>query len=215
MPLGKIYNLTPAKFKSFSSPVCSHNMNNTDTKRQMPKKTEATSNVDAVPFSHTRARILQYDINPASFIKDFPLKRWMPYYYSMRISRLMQTMLFRNFFNFLFSKSYHPLPVLPQPLLLYHSFFFFQVLSSSGFSAALFIYFLSSFLFPVLLFPSLCPIYFSSLQIIRTRTFVRKKDLFLPRLRLKYSSALSLFLSFLSSLFRSYSQFYFLSLSDK
>ena len=103
MPLGKIYNLTPAKFKSFSSPVCSHNMNNTDTKRQMPKKTEATSNVDAVPFSHTRARILQYDINPASFIKDFPLKRWMPYYYSMRISRLMQTMLFRNFFNFLFS----------------------------------------------------------------------------------------------------------------
>ena len=59
LPLGKIYNLTPAKFKSFSSPVCSHNMNNTDTKRQMPKKTEATSNVDAVPFSHTRARILQ------------------------------------------------------------------------------------------------------------------------------------------------------------
>ena len=58
-------------------------------------------------------------------------------------------------------------------------------------------------------------IYFSSLQIIRTRTFVRKKDLVLPRLRLKYSSALSLFLSFLSSLFRSYSQFYFLSLSDK
>lgn len=45
----------------------------------------------------------KYDINPASFIKDFPLKRWMPYYYSMRISRLMQTMLFRNFFNFLFS----------------------------------------------------------------------------------------------------------------
>jgi len=93
--------------------------------------------------------------------------------------------------------------------------FFFQVLSSSGFAAGLFIYFLSSFLFPVLLFPSLCLIYFSSLQIIRTRTFVRKKDLVLPRLRLKYSSALSLFLSFLSSLFRSYSQFYFLSLSDK
>ena len=137
----------------------------------MPKKTEATSNVDAVPFSHTRARILQYDINPASFIKDFPLKRWMPYYYSMRISILMQTMLFRNFFNFLF-------PVLSSP---------------SGFAAGLFIFFPSSFLFPVLLFPSLCPIYFSSLQIIRTRTFVRKKDLDLPRLRLKYSSALSLF----------------------
>ena len=45
----------------------------------------------------------KYDINPASFIKDFPLKRWMPYYYSMQISILMQTMLFRNFFNFLFS----------------------------------------------------------------------------------------------------------------
>ncbi|EFG19039.1 hypothetical protein CUU_2421 [Phocaeicola vulgatus PC510] len=44
---------------------------------------------------------------------------------------------------------------------------------------------------------------------------MKKKDLVLPRLRLKYSSALSLFLSFLSSLFRSYSQFYFLSLSDK
>lgn len=29
------------------------------TSRQISKKTEATSNVDAVPFSHTRARILQ------------------------------------------------------------------------------------------------------------------------------------------------------------
>ena len=111
------------------------------TSRQISKKTEATSNVDAVPFSHTRARILQYDINPASFIKDFPLKRWMPYYYSMRISRLMQTMLFRNFFNFLF-------PVLSSP---------------SGFAAGLFIFFPSSFLFPALLFSSLCLVYFSSL----------------------------------------------------
>ena len=55
--------------------------------------------IDYVTFQVTH----KYDINPASFIKDFPLKRWMPYYYSMRISRLMQTMLFRNFFNFLFS----------------------------------------------------------------------------------------------------------------
>ena len=56
------------------------------------------------PFFLTHVRAYyKYDINPASFIKDFPLKRWMPYYYSMRISRLMQTMLFRNFFNFLFS----------------------------------------------------------------------------------------------------------------
>ena len=105
------------------------------------------------PFSHTRARILQYDINPASFIKDFPLKRWIPYYYSMRISRLMQTMLFRNFFNFLF-------PVLSSP---------------SGFAAGLFIFFPSSFLFPVLLFSSLCPIYFSSLQIIKNTHVCEKK----------------------------------------
>ena len=102
MPLGKIYNLTPAKFKSFSSPVCSHNMNNTDKPTDFQEDGSYFQRRRS-SFSHTRARILQYDINPASFIKDFPLKRWMPYYYSMRISRLMQTMLFRNFFNFLFS----------------------------------------------------------------------------------------------------------------
>ena len=77
----------------------------------------------------------------------------MPYYYSMRISRLMQTMLFRNFFNFLF-------PVLSSP---------------SGFAAGLFIFFPSSFLFPVLLFSSLCPIYFSSLQIIKNTHVCEKK----------------------------------------
>ena len=110
----------------------------------------------------------------------------MPYYYSMQISRLMQTMLFRNFFNFLF-------PVLSSPsgfaaglFILFQDLckpcysetfliFFFQVLSSSGFSADLFIYFLSSFLFPVLLFSSLCPIYFSSLQIIKNTHVCEKK----------------------------------------
>lgn len=121
-------------------------------------------------FSHTRARILQYDINPASFIKDFPLKRWMPYYYSMRISRLMQTMLFRNFFNFLFSS-----------LIIFRfcrrSFYLFSfVFSLSGASLLLTL-----------------PHLFSSLQIIKNTHVCEKKDLVLSRLHLKYSSALSLF----------------------
>ena len=132
MPLGKIYNLTPAKFKSFNSPVCSHNMNNTDTKRQMPKKTEATSNADAGPFfSHTCVYIIMRYKSGISHQRLLPLKRCMPYYHLMRISRLMQAMLFRNFFNFLFSKSYHPLPVLPPVFLS----FFLRLFSFRRFSS--------------------------------------------------------------------------------
>ena len=89
----------------------------------------------------------------------------MPYYHLMRISRLMQAMLFRNFFNFLFSKSYHPLPVLP-PVFLSFSF----VLSLSGASLLL----------------TLPRLFFFS--IIGTRTCVRKKDLRLLRLRLRFAS---------------------------
>ena len=98
-------------------------MNNTDTKRQMPKKTEATSNADADAadagpfFSHTCAYIIMRYKSGISHQRLLPLKRCMPYYHLMRISRLMQAMLFRNFFNFLFSKSYHPLPVLPPVFL--------------------------------------------------------------------------------------------------
>ena len=84
-------------------------MNNTDTKRQMPKKTEATSNADADAadagpfFSHTCVYIIMRYKSGISHPRLLPLKRCMPYYHLMRISRLMQTMLFRNFFNFLFS----------------------------------------------------------------------------------------------------------------
>ena len=175
-------------------------MNNTDTKRQMPKKTEATSNADADAadagpfFSHTCVYIIMRYKSGISHQRLLPLKRCMPYYHLMRISRLMQAMLFRNFFNFLFSKSYHPLPVLPPVFLS----FFLRLFSFRRFSS-----------------PHSAPFIFLLYKLLRTRTFVRKKDLVLPRLHLKYSSALSLFLSFLSSLFRSYSQFYFLSLSDK
>ena len=116
----------------------------------------------------------KYDINPASFIKDFPLKRWIPYYYSMRISRLMQTMLFRNFFNFLFSS-----------LIIFRfcgrSFYLFSfVFSLSGASLPL----------------TLPHLFFFSTNYKNTHV-CEKKNLDLPRLRLKYSSALSLFLSFL------------------
>lgn len=134
----------------------------------------------------------KYDINPASFIKDFPLKRWIPYYYSMRISRLMQTMLFRNFFNFLFS-----------------SFIIFRFCRRSFYLFS-FVFSLSGASLPL----TLPHLFFFSTNYKNTHV-CEKKNLDLPRLRLKYSSALSLFLSFLSSLFRSYSQFYFLSLSDK
>ena len=84
-------------------------MNNTDTKRQMPKKTEATSNADADAadagpfFSHTCVYIIMRYKSGISHQRLLPLKRCMPYYHLMRISRLMQAMLFRNFFNFLFS----------------------------------------------------------------------------------------------------------------
>ena len=84
-------------------------MNNTDTKRQMPKKTEATSNADADAadagpfFSHTCVYIIMRYKSGISHPRLLPLKRCMPYYHLMRISRLMQAMLFRNFFNFLFS----------------------------------------------------------------------------------------------------------------
>ena len=175
-------------------------MNNTDTKRQMPKKTEATSNADADAadagpfFSHTCVYIIMRYKSGISHQRLLPLKRCMPYYHLMRISRLMQAMLFRNFFNFLFSKSYHPLPVLPPVFLSF---------------------FLRLFSFRCVSSPHSAPFIFLLYKLLRTRTFVRKKDLVLSRLHLKYSSALSLFLSFLSSLFRSYSQFYFLSLSDK
>ena len=144
-------------------------MNNTDTKRQMPKKTEATSNADADAadagpfFSHTCVYIIMRYKSGISHPRLLPLKRCMPYYHLMRISRLMQAMLFRNFFNFLFSKSYHPLPVLP-PVFLSFSFVF----SLSGASLLL----------------TLPRLFFFS--IIGTRTCVRKKDLRLPRLRLKY-----------------------------
>ncbi|EEB27400.1 hypothetical protein E1J03_19935 [Phocaeicola dorei] len=43
----------------------------------------------------------------------------------------MQAMLFRNFFNFLFSKSYHPLPVLPPVFLS----FFLRLFSFRRFSS--------------------------------------------------------------------------------
>ena len=125
----------------------------------MPKKTEATSNADADAadagpfFSHTCVYIIMRYKSGISHPRLLPLKRCMPYYHLMRISRLMQTMLFRNFFNFLF-------PVLSSP---------------SGFAAGLFIFFPSSFLFPVLLFSSLCPIYFSSLQIIKNTHVCEKK----------------------------------------
>ncbi len=172
MPLGKIYNLTLAKFKSFSSPVCSHNMNNTDKPTVRFQEDESYfQRRHSSFFSHVHA-CYKSDINPASFIKDFPLKRWMPYYYSMRISRLMQTMLFRNFFNFLFSS-----------LIIFR------------FSAGLFIYFL--FVFSLsgasLPFLTLPHLFFFSTNYKRSHTFVGKKNLDLPRLRLKYSSALSLF----------------------
>ena len=110
----------------------------------MPKKTEATSNADADAadagpfFSHTCVYIIMRYKSGISHQRLLPLKRCMPYYHLMRISRLMQAMLFRNF---LIS--------------------FFQVLSSpSGFAAGLFIFFPSSFLFPALLFSSLCLVYF-------------------------------------------------------
>ena len=124
-------------------------------------------------LTHVRA-YYKYDINPASFIKDFPLKRWIPYYYSMRISRLMQTMLFRNFFNFLFSS-----------LIIFRfcgrSFYLFSfVFSLSGASLPL----------------TLPHLFFFSTNYKNTHV-CEKKNLDLPRLRLKYSSALSLFLSFL------------------
>ena len=162
------------------------------TSRQISKKTEATSNVDAVPFSHTRARILWYGINPASFIKDFPLKRWMPYYYSMQISILMQTMLFRNFFNFLFSS-----------LIIFRfcrqSFYLFSfVFSLSGASLPLTL--------PHLLFFSTNYKNTHVCEEKRPGSAASTSEVFLRSLP---------FLSFLSSLFRSYSQFYFLSLSDK
>ena len=58
LPLGKIYNLTPAKFKSFSSPVCSHNMNNTDKPTDFQEDGSYFQRRRS-SFSHTRARILQ------------------------------------------------------------------------------------------------------------------------------------------------------------
>ena len=112
-------------------------MNNTDTKRQMPKKTEATSNADADAadagpfFSHTCVYIIMRYKSGISHPRLLPLKRCMPYYHLMRISRLMQAMLFRNFFNFLFSKSYHPLPVLPPVFLS----FFLRLFSFRRFSS--------------------------------------------------------------------------------
>ena len=112
-------------------------MNNTDTKRQMPKKTEATSNADADAadagpfFSHTCVYIIMRYKSGISHQRLLPLKRCMPYYHLMRISRLMQAMLFRNFFNFLFSKSYHPLPVLPPVFLS----FFLRLFSFRRFSS--------------------------------------------------------------------------------
>ena len=75
----------------------------------MPKKTEATSNADADAadagpfFSHTCVYIIMRYKSGISHQRLLPLKRCMPYYHLMRISRLMQAMLFRNFFNFLFS----------------------------------------------------------------------------------------------------------------
>ena len=143
-------------------------MNNTDKKRQMPKKTEATSNADADAadagpfFSHTCVYIIMRYKSGISHQRLLPLKRCMPYYHLMRISRLMQAMLFRNFFNFLFSS-----------LIIFRfcrrSFYLFSfVFSLSGASLLL----------------TLPRLFFFS--IIGTRTCVRKKDLRLPRLRLKY-----------------------------
>ena len=79
------------------------------TSRQISKKTEATSNADADAadagpfFSHTCVYIIMRYKSGISHQRLLPLKRCMPYYHLMRISRLMQAMLFRNFFNFLFS----------------------------------------------------------------------------------------------------------------
>ena len=143
-------------------------MNNTDTKRQMPKKTEATSNADADAadagpfFSHTCVYIIMRYKSGISHQRLLPLKRCMPYYHLMRISILMQAMLFRNFFNFLFS-----------------SFIIFRFCRRS--------FYLFSFVFSLSgasLLLTLPRLFFFS--IIGTRTCVRKKDLRLPRLRLKY-----------------------------
>ena len=145
-------------------------MNNTDTRRQMPKKTEATSNADADAadagpfFSHTCVYIIMRYKYGIFHQRLPPLKRWMPYYYPTRISRLMQAMLFRNFFNFLFSGLIIPFRFCRR------SFYLFSfVFSLSGASLLL----------------TLPRLFFFS--IISTRTCVRKKDLRLPRLRLKYS----------------------------
>ena len=87
---------------------------------------------DAGPFfSHTCVYIIMRYKSGISHQRLLPLKRCMPYYHLMRISRLMQAMLFRNFFNFLFSKSYHPLPVLPPVFLS----FFLRLFSFRRFSS--------------------------------------------------------------------------------
>ena len=150
-------------------------MNNTDKTTDF-QEDGSYPNVDAVPFlTHVRA-YYKYDINPASFIKDFPLKRWIPILlFNVNFKTYANHVIQETFFNFLF-----------------------QVLSSSGFAAGLLSIFFRLFL-PVLLFPTLPHLFFFSTN-YRTRTFVRKKNLVLPRLRLKYSP-LSPFLSFLSSLF--------------
>lgn len=57
LPLGKIYNLTPAKFKSFSSPVCSHNMNNTDKPTDFQEDGSYFQRRRSSFFSHTCAHI--------------------------------------------------------------------------------------------------------------------------------------------------------------
>lgn len=58
LPLGKIYNLTPAKFKSFSSPVCSHNMNNTDKPTDFQEDGSYFQRRRSSFFSHTCAHIM-------------------------------------------------------------------------------------------------------------------------------------------------------------
>ena len=140
-------------------------MNNTDTKRQMPKKTEATSNADADAadagpfFSHTCVYIIMRYKSGISHQRLLPLKRCMPYYHLMRISRLMQAMLFISFF---------PSLIIPFRFCRRSFYLFSFVFSLSGASLLL----------------TLPRLFFFS--IIGTRTCVRKKDLRLPRLRLKY-----------------------------
>ena len=165
----------------------------------MPKKTEATSNADADAadagpfFSHTCVYIIMRYKSGISHQRLLPLKRCMPYYHLMRISRLMQAMLFRNFFNFLFSKSYHPLPVLPPVFLS----FFLRLFSFRCFSSphsASFIFLLYN------RYPHVCE---------------KKGPASAASASEVFPCSLPSFLSFLSSLFRSYSRFYFVYLSDK